>query len=318
MNHSQFIILFFLLFLTGASHAQEYALVIHGGAGHQTRGRYSDEEDAAYRNSLTQALLVGQALLKDGVSSVEVVEHVINIMENDSLYNAGRGAVLNKEGRVECDASIMDGATKNAGAIAGVSHLKNPISTARLVMEKSPHVMLSGSGAEQFARQFDVEFVKNEYFVTAGRAMQYKKKQAEKKHGTVGAVALDLSGNIAAGTSTGGMSNKAFGRIGDSPVIGAGTYADNETCGISCTGHGEFFIRYAVAYDMSAMMEYGKMSIDDAAETIIQKKLKAVEGAGGLIGLDKKGNIVMEYNTPGMFRGYITHEEIYVGIYKDE
>ena len=318
MNASRsFVVLLFAL-MAFAVGAQDFALVIHGGAGYQTRDRYSSTQDQAYRESLTEALLLGQSLLKQGVNSVEVVEKVITLLENDSLFNSGRGSVLNKKGAVECDASIMNGANKNAGAIAGVSHIKNPITTARLVMEKSPHVMLSGIGAENFAKEHHIEMVENSYFITHKRKEQFQKKQEEKKHGTVGAVALDQSGNIAAGTSTGGMADKSFGRIGDSPVIGAGTYADNSTCGISCTGHGEYFIRYAVAYDMAAMMEYKNMSINDAADAIIQKKLKEAGGNGGLIGLDKNGNIVMEYNTPGMFRGYITADEIYVGIYKDE
>jgi beta-aspartyl-peptidase (threonine type) len=312
--------LLYILILCGAIQlqAQEYALVIHGGAGHMQRGRYSAEEDQAYRTSLTNALLLGQVMLAEGERSVDVVEAVINMLENDSLFNAGKGSVLNINGAVECDASIMSGIDKNAGAVAGVSHLKNPISSARLVMEKSPHVLLCGSGAEEFVKPYKVEFVDNSYFITSAHAMQFAKRRAEKKHGTVGAVALDISGNIAAGTSTGGMSDKAFNRVGDSPLIGAGTYADNNTCGVSCTGHGEFFIRYAVAYDVSALMEYKAMSVQDAATYVIQEKLVKAGGDGGLIALDAKGNIAMEYNTPGMFRGYINRDEIYVALYKDE
>ncbi len=298
--------------------AQQYALVLHGGAGHQTRERYSPEEDAAYRQSLKNALQTGRHMLAKGIPSVDVVEAVISQLENDSLFNAGRGSVLNINGEVECDASIMNGQNKNAGAIAGVKHLKNPIQTARLVMEESPHVMLSGNGAEKFAQNYDVDFVDNSYFITARRAAGFKAKMMNKKHGTVGAVALDTNGNIAAATSTGGMSDKAFGRIGDSPVIGAGTYADNKTCGVSCTGHGEYFIRYAVAYDMSAIMEYGKMTVSEAAHTIIQTKLKEIGAEGGLIALDAQGNIAMEHNTPGMFRGYVNNSELFVAIYGDE
>ena len=316
-NIFQFCVIIFLA-CTVQLQAQNYALVIHGGAGYIQRGRYSPEEDQAYRSSLTDALLAGQEMLANGASSIDVVEAVINRLENDSLFNAGKGSVLNINGAVECDASIMYGLDKNAGAVAGVGHIKNPISAARLVMEKSPHVLLTGAGAEAFVKPHKIEFVENDYFITSENATSYQRRLAERKHGTVGAVAIDIHGNITAGTSTGGMADKAFNRVGDSPLIGAGTYADNKTCGVSCTGHGEFFIRYAVAYDVSALMEYKNMSVQDASDYIVKDKLVKAGGAGGLIALDAKGNIAMSYNTPGMFRGYINKDEIYVGLYKDE
>lgn len=306
------------LLICVALNAQDYTLVIHGGAGHILRSEFSQEKDLQYRTSLTRALKHGQTLLKAGASSVEVVESVLSLLENDSLFNAGRGSVLNAQGKVECDASIMSGIDLNAGAVAGVGKIKNPIQAARLVMEESPHVLLSGDGAEEFAQSKGAELIDNEYFISAPKLKQYKSQKKSEKHGTVGAVAVDVRGNLAAGTSTGGMFNKAFGRIGDSPIIGAGTYANNKTCAVSCTGHGEFFIRNAVAHSMSALMEYKGMKIDDAAEFIIHEKLTAMDAGGGLIGLDSDGNVTMQFNTPGMFRGYVNSQSIYVALYGDE
>lgn len=307
------LILIFCLLAT-TIHAQDYALVIHGGAGMLRPEHLNNEKRKAYERSLTEALQLGQQLLEKGATSMDVVEQVITYLENDSLFNAGKGSVLTASGQVECDASIMNGADLQAGAIAGVRHLKNPISGARLVMEKSPHVMLSGSGAEEFAMEYGLTTVPNKYFITARRKKQFDNS----KKGTVGAVALDKYGNIAAGTSTGGMSNKAFGRIGDSPIIGAGTYADNRTCGVSCTGHGEYFIRHAVAHDISSHMRYGNASLEEAANHVIHETLSPEAGAGGVIALDKQGNIVMSFNTTCMFRGYVNTEELKVAIFKED
>jgi len=227
------------------------------------------------------------------------------IMEDSPLFNAGRGAVFTNQKRVELDASVMDGRTLNAGAIAGVTDIRNPILGAIAVMEDSPHVMLAGNGASEFARERGLEMVENEYFHTQRRLDAVIRQIELEKEGTVGAVALDREGNLAAGTSTGGMSNKRYGRIGDSPVIGAGNYANNNTCAVSATGHGEFFIRWVVAYDISALMEYGKLSLEEASELVINKKLIEAGATGGVVAVDRYGNVAMPFNTPGMYRGYI-------------
>lgn len=327
---------------TPTPEAAEYAMVIHGGAGTLKRENMTPERDSTYRAALDSALLVGESVLKSGGSAADAVEQTINYLENIPLFNAGKGAVFTAAGRNELDASFMDGATLNAGAVGGVTNIKHPISAARAVMEKSEHVMLTGTGAEEFALEQGLESVPNSYFFTQHRydALQEAKAaeaeeteetegEAERtsmavppfpdtKFGTVGCVALDKDGNIVAGTSTGGMTNKKYGRIGDSPIIGAGTYANNATCGVSCTGHGEYFIRYAVAYDMHALMAYQEMSVDEAANEIINHKLEEAGGSGGLIALDKYGNVTMTYNTEGMYRGYVKPGEREVGIYKDE
>lgn len=291
------------------SSAQKYALVIHGGAGNITPDNISEEKEDAYFLALNKALLIGDSILKNNGTAMDAVEYVIRYMEDCPLYNAGKGAVFTSEGTIELDASVMDEKTLNAGAVAGVKKVKNPISAARLVMEKTPHVFLIGSGADKFAADEGLDIVDSSYFYTEERWKQYKGKSSpENKKGTVGAVALDVNGNLAAGTSTGGMSNKKYGRVGDSPVIGAGTYANNLTCAVSCTGHGEYFIRNVVAYDVSAIMQYAKLSLQEAAETIILDKLKKQGAEGGLIGIDNKGNYVMIFNTAGMFRGYINSE----------
>jgi beta-aspartyl-peptidase (threonine type) len=240
-------------------------------------------------------------------------------MENSPLFNASIGAVMTNEGKHELDASIMDGKTLNAGAVASVTTIKNPINAARRVMDSSVHVMLIGHGAELFAEQQGLELVENNYFTTKRRLKQLKKAKGDKtvqldhvedaetyKFGTVGAVALDSEGNIAAGTSTGGMTNKKYGRVGDSPIIGAGTYANNKTCGVSGTGHGEYYIRNVVCYDISALMEYKKMSLKEAANLVVNEKLKSQNGSGGVVALDYNGNVAMPFNTKGMYRGYIT------------
>ena len=295
--------------------AQKFGIVIHGGAGVIKKENMTDSLQKAYEEKLDEAISVGHKILADGGTALEAVQKTINVMENSPLFNSGKGAVLNADGIAELDASVMDGKTKNAGAISGVQHIKNPINLAYKVMNESDHVMLSASGAEDFAKLHDLEFVDNDYFITERRRKALESSKAREqgvssnefylsneKYGTVGCAALDQEGNLAAGTSTGGMTNKKYGRIGDSPIIGAGTYANNKTCAISATGHGEYFIRGVVAHDISAMMQYQGISLEQAAKNVIQKKLTDMGGTGGIIGIDKKGKVVMEFNTPGIFR----------------
>ncbi|KAF0142856.1 MAG: peptidase T2 asparaginase 2 [Stygiobacter sp.] len=299
---------------------QKYGLVIHGGAGTILKKNMSSEKEAAYTEKLKEALTTGYKILDSGGTSLDAVNAVINIMEDSPLFNAGKGAVLTEKGEAELDASIMEGKTLAAGAVAGVKHIKNPINLARLVMEKSPHVMMIGDGAEEFAKQNNYELVDNKYFITEERWQQYlKMKEAQdKKHGTVGCVALDKTGNLAAGTSTGGMMMKKFGRVGDAPIIGAGTYANNNTCAVSATGHGEYFIRLGIARDISSLMEYKNYSLQQAADEVINVKLTKLGGTGGVIAIDKNGNVTMPFNTEGMYRGYyINAGEPVVKIYKD-
>ena len=292
-----------------------YGLVIHGGAGTITREKMSPEKEAEYREKITEALTVGYEILEKGNSSLDAVEAVVRIMEDSPLFNAGKGAVFTNAGTNELDASIMDGSTLQAGAVAGVKTVKNPISAARKVMEKTWHVMLSGDGADHFAVEQGLEIVDNNYFYTERRWNALKKAQEEEKHGTVGCVALDKKGNIAAGTSTGGLTNKRWGRIGDTPIIGAGTYANNETCGVSGTGQGEYFIRGNIAYDVSALMIYRSLTVKDAAGQVIDK-LSERGGNGGLIAMDKNGKIAMSFNTEGMYRGYrVNGSESVIKIY---
>ena len=308
----------------------EYALVIHGGAGTILPDKITPEKEAELRERLNAALDAGESILKAGGTSTEAVVAAIQLMENSPLFNAGIGAVYTHDFGHELDASIMEGKDQAAGAVAGVKTIKSPIAAALAVLRESPHVLLSGAGAEEFAEAQGLETVENTYFNTPHRRESLERllekdkqriglTQAESDYifGTVGCVALDKEGNISAGTSTGGMTNKRYGRIGDSPVIGAGTYADNATCGVSSTGHGEYFIRYAVAYDIAARMEYGGMSLSDAANAIVMEKLVEKEGSGGIIALDKYGNVAMPFNTPGMYRGYAKPGERYVGMYKD-
>jgi len=294
-----------------AQPAAKYALVIHGGAGVMDQKEMTPEIQARYLNVLNRALSVGDSVLSHGGTSMDAVEKAIVIMEDSPLFNAGKGAVFTHDGLVELDASVMEGQTLKAGAIAAVRDIKNPIKVARAVMEKSEHVLLNGSGASQFAKEQGFAPVDNSYFYTEKRRQslqellkQERKSTTNDKHGTVGCVALDSYGNIAAGTSTGGMTNKKYGRIGDSPIIGAGTYANNETGGFSCTGHGEYYIRLGFSRDISALMEYKKLSVQEACREEVGKLTK-LGGTGGVIGLDKNGNIAMEFNTEGMFRGYI-------------
>lgn len=336
--------LFAFLFplLTGAcTNTQEktggnYVLVIHGGAGTITKNTMTPEMEVQYRSALEASLKKGYAVLQSGGSSLDAVEASIHILEDNPLFNAGKGAVFTHDGRNELDASIMDGKTLAAGAVAGVRTIRNPITLARAVMEKSEHVMMAGRGAEQFAAEAGVEMVDTAYFRTEGRwqglqkALQEDSLKAKLDHsfvpgsghhdnkfGTVGCVALDKNGNLAAGTSTGGMTNKKFGRIGDSPVIGAGTYANNKTVAVSCTGWGEFYIRNVVAYDLSALMDYKGLSVAEAGKTVI-KKVGDLGGDGGLIALDKDGNMATPFNTEGMYRGSVTKDgKIEILIYKD-
>jgi len=288
-----------------------YAIVIHGGAGTVIRENTSKELQKKYEDKLREALEVGHSILESGGSSVDAVEKTIKILEDSELFNAGKGSVLTNEETVEMDASIMTGSDLNAGAVATLKTIKNPISAARAVMEKSKHVFLSGKGAENFAVDNGLETVNNNYFITEKQLKQIKKIK-ENKYGTVGCVALDKSGNITAGTSTGGMMNKKWNRIGDVPVIGAGTYANNKTCGVSATGWGEFFIRNVVAYDISAMMEYQNKTLEEAAKISIFDKVGKMGATGGVIGIDKNGRVMMEFNSPGMYRGYKTENSDYI------
>lgn len=334
---------------TASSHEDEsanFALVIHGGAGTILKENMTPEREGAIRAKLEEALRAGQTVLDRGGIALDAVTAAINVMENSPLFNAGKGAVFTHEGRNEMDASIMDGRDLNAGAVAGVTHVKNPILLAREVMENSKHVMLTGAGAEEFGATRNIEMVDPSYFRTEKRwnqlqnalkkdevsldhdgdeaenqiaALGYDPEDPDQKFGTVGAAALDQHGNIAAGTSTGGMTNKRWNRIGDAPVIGAGTYADNNSCAVSATGHGEYFIRAAVAHSICALMEYKGVTLQEASDEIIMKKLVKMGGDGGIIALDAKGNISMTFNTAGMYRGYIKgHSKPTTGIYKDE
>jgi len=298
--------------------ASDVVMVLHGGAGTILPEYMDEEKRAEITGQLTTALKAGYKLWKQGASSLDMVESAIVILENSPAFNAGRGAVFTHEGRNELDASIMYGADLDAGAVAGVTTIKNPIIAARAVMENSPHVLLAGEGAEDFAESQEIEFVEPSYFYTrrAYDALQkilHEEKNGgsinplpDEKMGTVGAVALDQAGHISAGTSTGGMTNKRWNRIGDSPLPGAGTYANDASVGVSCTGHGEFFIRQSVAYDMHALMSYKGLSVDEAAQFIILDKLKKMGALGGLIALDPQGNAALSFNTVGMYRGYIT------------
>ncbi|MDY8137032.1 isoaspartyl peptidase/L-asparaginase [Aquimarina sp. 2201CG5-10] len=317
--------------------ANTFGIVIHGGAGTILKKNMTPEKEAAYKAKLEEAIKVGHTILKNGGTSLEAVEKTINILENSPLFNAGKGAVFTSAGTNELDASIMDGSTLNAGAVAGVTTVKNPINLAKEVMLNSPHVLLSGNGAEQFAKERNLELVDPSYFFTENRMKaleRVKKKEAEKeankttafydpiikdsKFGTVGCAALDKNGNLAAGTSTGGMTNKKWNRIGDSPIIGAGTYANNATCAVSSTGWGEYFIRGMVAHDISAQMEYKGASLKDAAKDVIQNKLTDLGGTGGIVAIDNQGNVTMEFNTAGMYRATMNAQgELTVGIYKE-
>lgn len=319
---------------TANSDSSQPVLVLHGGAGYMVPEKFNADQIAAYKTGLKTALTIGYAVLEKGGTSEEAVIKAIQTLEQDSLFNAGIGAVLTHDKTVSLDASFMNGATGQAGAVAGVSTVKSPIELAYTVMKKSKHVMLSGEGAEQFAQQNKLPLVDPSYFITSKRWQQINKileEEAEntehaffdpyiqnKKMGTVGAVALDKYGDLAAGTSTGGMANKKHGRIGDSPIIGAGTFAENSTCAVSATGHGEFFIRNVVAYDVAAQMKYQNKSLKDAAQTTINQ-LEKINGDGGIIALDQKGNIAMPFNTKGMFRAYAKpNGEVFIEIFGEK
>ena len=298
---------------------QEWAIVIHGGAGGMTKENLTPELDKEYRASLQVALTAGKKILSEGGSALDAVEQTIRTMEDNPLFNAGKGAVFTHEGKNELDAAIMDGTNLGAGAVAGVTDIKNPISAARKVMVNSPHVMLSGAGASQFAKEQGLEIVAPSYFYTNKRFNELQELLKKEKFGTVGCCALDKNGNLAAGTSTGGMANKRYNRIGDSPIIGEGTYENNSTCAVSGTGHGEFFIRWTVAHDISALMEYKGLNLKEASELVVNDKLVKAGGSGGVICVDKSGNISMPFNTSGMFRGFATADgKEGIFIYKDE
>jgi beta-aspartyl-peptidase (threonine type) len=335
-------------FMEKPAEKPEYALVIHGGAGTITPDKLTPELKAEIEHDLHAALATGQAVLKDGGSALDAVTSTIMVLENSPHFNAGRGAVFTAGGKNEMDSSIMDGRTLDAGAVSGVRNIKNPITLARAVMEKSPHVMMQGHGAETFAETQGIERADDAYFFTEYRWGQLQKARAKSqgplldhdgdgtsdktgnkvsvgektngdyKFGTVGAVALDRHGNLAAGTSTGGMTNKMHGRVGDSPIIGAGTYANNASCAVSATGHGEYFIRATVARNICALMEYAGMGLQEAADKVVMQQLVEMGGDGGIIAVDKEGAMVMAFNTRGMFRGQVgSHQAATIGIYKD-
>jgi beta-aspartyl-peptidase (threonine type) len=309
---------------------KQYAIAIHGGAGTISKNSMSSDKERAYKKALEEALEVGENLLKNGGNSLDAVEAAIISLENNPLFNAGKGSVFTNEGKNELDASIMEGKTLMAGAVAGLVGIKNPISLAKAVMLQSEHVLLAGNGALDFAKKVNIEILDESYFFTQMRFEQLQEakktnsiqldhfENKEKKFGTVGAVALDKTGNLAAGTSTGGMTNKLYGRVGDTPIIGAGTYANNNTCAISCTGHGEFFIRSVVAYDISCLIEYKGLSLKEACKKVVMDKLVTIGGEGGLIALDAKGNIELPFNSEGMYRASKKENEAsFIGIYKD-
>lgn len=313
-----------------------FSIVIHGGAGTILKQDMTPELEKAYTQGLETALNKGYEILENGGSSVDAVRAAIIILEDHILFNAGRGSVFTKKGVQEMDAAIMSGADLKAGSIAGVRNVRNPIELAYEVMANSNHVFLSGKGANDFAIKRGLKLEPDEYFFSQFRYDQWKEIRdsdmysldhthqdiaelmKDKKFGTVGAVALDQLGNIAAATSTGGMTNKKYGRIGDSPIIGAGTYANNKTCGISCTGHGELFIRAVAAHDVNALMEYKGLTLEEAMNEVVHHKLIEINGEGGMIGVDKEGNVAMIFNSAGMYRGMKTSKgEFKIGLYKE-
>ena len=336
------ILIFSILILSGCGPSPDsrtenpFCLAVHGGAGTILKENMTPELESEYRTKLKEALQAGYDILKNNGSSLDAVQAAITILEDSPLFNAGKGAVFTNAGTNELDSSIMDGKTLNAGAVTGVKTIKNPIACARLVMEKSTHVLLAGEGAEQFAKENGLEMVSQDYFFSEKRWQQFQKrleKETEQafqdsdeaprptagKFGTVGCVALDRNGNLAAGTSTGGMTNKRFGRVGDSPIIGAGIYANNETCAVSATGTGEYFMRTVAAFDIHAEMAYNERSIESAADKVIMEKLTQLGGTGGVIALDRRGHIAMPFNTAGMYRGYVDKNGAKsLKIYKDE
>jgi beta-aspartyl-peptidase (threonine type) len=310
-----------------------YGIAIHGGAGTILKSTMTAEKERAYTQALQDAIDKGDAILGIGGDAIDAVEVAIRSLENNPLFNAGKGAVFTHTGKHEMDACIMNGKDLTTGAVAGVSNIKNPISLSRAVMEQSEHVLLAGLGAMEFAEKINAEFEGDDYFFVQMRYDQLlqaresdtmildhtvnKFENGEKKFGTVGAVAIDVKGNLAAGTSTGGMTNKKFGRVGDSPMVGAGTYANNNTCAISCTGHGELFIRSVVAYDISCLIEYKGLTLKEACDIVVMDKLVKIGGEGGLIAIDNKGNIELPFNSEGMYRAKKSSDtDTFIGIYK--
>ena len=298
-------LLIILLFSCNNNDENKIAIVIHGGAGIILKENISKTKEDSIINKLDEAISKGWEILKEGKSSEIAVIETIKILEDSPLFNAGKGSVFNSEGTVENDASIMRGIDLNAGASSGTSNVKNPITLAADVMNHSKHVFLSGKGAENFAKERNLDIVDNEYFHTEFRYNQLLNEREEVKYGTVGCVAIDLDGNIVAGTSTGGMTNKKWGRIGDSPIIGAGTYANNNTCGISSTGSGEYFIRTVAAYQVSSLLENHDYDLTKAMAKVIHQKIGNIGGDGGMIGIDKNSNVVMDFNTAGMYRAFV-------------
>jgi beta-aspartyl-peptidase (threonine type) len=301
-----------------------FCIAIHGGAGTILKSNMTPEKEKTYEDALKVAVTAGYAILKNGGSSLDAVTAAVSELENCPLFNAGKGSVFTHDGKHEMDASIMNGKNLEAGAVAGCKNVKNPVLLAKAVMEKTEHVLLSGDGAEEFARKIKLPFEDDTYFFDKFRFNELMKikdpdktflDHSNKKFGTVGAVALDQNGNLAAATSTGGMTNKRFGRIGDTPIVGAGTYANNKTCAISCTGHGEFFIRSVVAYDISCLIEYKNFSLKQACEFVVHDKLKKLGGEGGLIAVDASGNMELVFNSDGMYRASIKDEKLVVEIY---
>lgn len=313
------------------SRVTKTGIAIHGGAGTILKSKMTSQKEQQFTEALRESLLAGWEFLEIGKSSVEAVERAVEVLENNFLFNAGKGSVFTNDGKHRMDASIMDGKNLNAGCVSSVSNIKNPVILARKIMENSDFVYLNGGGAEEFARKMNLKFEDDEYFFNEYRYEQYLKSLkgdkvqldhsdsgTEKKFGTVGAVALDREGNLAAATSTGGMTNMKFGRVGDSPLIGAGTYANNKTCAVSCTGNGEYFIRAVAAYDVSALMEYKNLSLLKASEIVVNEKLKKINGEGGLIAIDTECNITMPFNSEGMYRACIKSDsDIELKIYGD-
>jgi len=301
-------------------------IAVHGGAGTMPKKYMTPETEADCNTALQNALKAGYILLQNGAEAVDAVAAAVTVLEDFELFNAGKGSVFTNQGTHEMDASIMNGKNLKSGAVAAVSHIKNPIQLARAVMQYSEHVLLLGDGAEAFAKLHNIEFAEDDYFFSPFRFEQWQRAKKrnmivldhvdDKKFGTVGAVALDKFGNLAAATSTGGMTNKMFGRVGDSPLIGSGTYANNNTCAVSCTGHGEYFIENVVAYDISCLLEYKGLTLDDATNLVVMDKLKKIDAEGGLIAIDKNGNFCLPFNTKGMYRGWMKGEgDFFTGIY---
>ncbi|MBK6483436.1 MAG: isoaspartyl peptidase/L-asparaginase [Chitinophagaceae bacterium] len=307
--------------------SKKFGIAVHGGAGTILQQEMTPEKEAIYKGGLEEAINAGYRVLEAGGLAVDAVEQAVRCLEDFPYFNAGKGAVFNHTGEHEMDASIMNGFDLAAGAVSGVKHIRNPVSLAKEIMTDGTHVFLGGEGAEEFARERNLSFEEDSYFFSQERYDQWQHAieknvmqldhGSEKKFGTVGAVALDKEGNLAAATSTGGITNKRFGRIGDSPMIGSGTYANNKTCAVSCTGHGEYFIRAVVAYDISALMEYKGMLLKEACEYVVQKKLVNMRAEGGLISIDRFCNIELSFNSDGMYRGYRKNHELpVIAIYR--